>query len=75
MSTRGPLLNTPYGAYLAREVPPPDEELVRVGPGTREQDPEADKRLLRDTRCTVVRGGPRAGNQTGNTMEGETWRS
>src|SRR2546428_13862223 len=34
MSARGSFLNTPYGAYLAREVPPPDEELVRVGPGT-----------------------------------------
>src|SRR5260370_41734136 len=28
------LLNTPYGAYHAREIPPPDEELTRVGPGT-----------------------------------------
>jgi nitrite reductase/ring-hydroxylating ferredoxin subunit len=27
-------LTTPYGAYLAREVPPPDDELTRVGPGT-----------------------------------------
>jgi len=28
------VLNTPYGAYHAREIPPPDEELTRVGPGT-----------------------------------------
>ncbi len=69
------MLNTPYGVYLAREVPPPDEELVRVGPGTPEQDSEADKRLLRETGRTVVRGGPRAGNQTADTTEGETWRS
>src|SRR5947209_1601770 len=34
MSKPRPFLNTPYGAYLAREVPPPDDELVRVGPGT-----------------------------------------
>ena len=34
MSARGSFLNTPYGAYLAREVPPPDDELARVGPGT-----------------------------------------
>jgi nitrite reductase/ring-hydroxylating ferredoxin subunit len=27
-------LNAPYGAYLTREVPPPDDELTRVGPGT-----------------------------------------
>src|SRR5262245_12514275 len=34
MSTSRPFLNTPYSAYLAREVPLPDDELVRVGPGT-----------------------------------------
>jgi phenylpropionate dioxygenase-like ring-hydroxylating dioxygenase large terminal subunit len=34
MSKPRPFLNTPYGAYFAREVPPPDDELVRVGPGT-----------------------------------------
>jgi len=34
MSTSRPFLNAPYGAYLAREEPPPDDELVRVGPGT-----------------------------------------
>src|SRR5262249_48830881 len=34
MSTSRPFLNTPYGAYLARDVPAPDDELVRVGPGT-----------------------------------------
>src|SRR6266849_4355426 len=34
MATPRALLNVPYGAYLAREVPPPDDELTRVGPGT-----------------------------------------
>jgi hypothetical protein len=34
MTTPRPLLNVPYGAYLSREVPAPDEELTRVGPGT-----------------------------------------
>jgi len=34
MAPPNPFLNTPYGAYLAREVPPPDDELTRVGPGT-----------------------------------------
>src|SRR5262245_60792245 len=34
MAPATPFLNTPYGAYLAREVPPPDDELTRVGPGT-----------------------------------------
>jgi phenylpropionate dioxygenase-like ring-hydroxylating dioxygenase large terminal subunit len=34
MSTPRPFLNVPYGAYLSREVPAPDEELTRVGPGT-----------------------------------------
>jgi phenylpropionate dioxygenase-like ring-hydroxylating dioxygenase large terminal subunit len=34
MAPSNPFLNTPYGAYLAREVPPPDDELTRVGPGT-----------------------------------------
>jgi nitrite reductase/ring-hydroxylating ferredoxin subunit len=34
MSTPRPFLNVPYGAYLAREAPPPEDELTRVGPGT-----------------------------------------
>src|SRR5881396_3817678 len=34
MSKPRPFLNTTYGAYFARELPPPDDELVRVGPGT-----------------------------------------
>ena len=34
MTTARPFLNVPYGAYLGREVPGPDEELTRVGPGT-----------------------------------------
>src|SRR5258705_6326483 len=34
MTPAKPFLNTPYGAYLAREVPPPDPELTCVGPGT-----------------------------------------
>ena len=34
MTTPRPFLDVPYGAYLAREVPPPDDELTRVGPGT-----------------------------------------
>jgi hypothetical protein len=34
MSKPRPFLNTPHGAYFARGVPPPDDELVRVGPGT-----------------------------------------
>ena len=34
MSTPRPFLNTSYGAYFSREVPPADDELVRVGPGT-----------------------------------------
>ena len=34
MPPQNPFLNTPYGAYLVREVPPPDDELTRVGPGT-----------------------------------------
>lgn len=34
MSTSRPFLDTSYGAYLARGVPPPDDELARVGPGT-----------------------------------------
>src|SRR5262245_22116993 len=33
MNPSRPFLNTTYGAYFAREVPPPDDELVRVGPG------------------------------------------
>jgi len=35
MSKPRPFLNTPYCAYVAREVPPPDDELVRVGPARR----------------------------------------
>jgi len=34
MTPHNPFLTTPYGAYLARETPPPDDELTRVGPGT-----------------------------------------
>ena len=34
MTPADPFLSAPYGAYLAREVPPPDDELTRVGPGT-----------------------------------------
>ena len=34
MNPPRPFLNTRYGAYLTREVTPPDDELVRVGPGT-----------------------------------------
>jgi phenylpropionate dioxygenase-like ring-hydroxylating dioxygenase large terminal subunit len=34
MAPPKPFLNTPYGAYFAREVRPPDDELTRVGPGT-----------------------------------------
>ena len=34
MSEPRPFLGVPYGAYLARDVPPPDAELTRVGPGT-----------------------------------------
>jgi phenylpropionate dioxygenase-like ring-hydroxylating dioxygenase large terminal subunit len=34
MTTRGPFLTTPFGAYLNREVPADDVELTRVGPGT-----------------------------------------
>ncbi len=34
MTPPNSFLNTPYGAYLAREVPAPDPELTRVGPGT-----------------------------------------
>src|SRR5262249_36113435 len=29
-----PFLDLPFGAYLARDVPPPDDELTRVGPRT-----------------------------------------
>ena len=34
MTTPRAFLNVPYGAYLAREMPGPDDELTRVGPGT-----------------------------------------
>ena len=34
MSSARPFLNVPHGAYLARDVPAPDAELTRVGPGT-----------------------------------------
>ena len=51
-----PFLNSPYGAYFAREVPPPDDELTRVGPGTpcgeyllRFWQPVAFARDLKDT--------------------------
>ena len=33
MTTPRPFLNVPYGAYLSREVPAPDEELTRVAQG------------------------------------------
>ena len=46
--------------------------MLRIAP---EQDPEADKRLLRETGRTVLLGGPRAGNEPADAMEGETWRS
>src|SRR5262249_59410968 len=34
MSQPRPFLDVPFGAYLARDVPPPDDELTRVGPRT-----------------------------------------
>ena len=34
MATIAPFLNVPYGGYLHRDVPPEDEELTHVGPGT-----------------------------------------
>ena len=34
MTTRANFLDEPYGAYFHRDVPQPDDELVRVGPGT-----------------------------------------
>ena len=34
MATSRSFLKVPYGAYLAREIPPPDPELTHVGPGT-----------------------------------------
>jgi phenylpropionate dioxygenase-like ring-hydroxylating dioxygenase large terminal subunit len=34
MSERMPFLNKPYSAYYHRGMPPEDEELTRVGPGT-----------------------------------------
>jgi phenylpropionate dioxygenase-like ring-hydroxylating dioxygenase large terminal subunit len=34
MATRMPFLNKPYSAYHHRGMPPEDEELTRVGPGT-----------------------------------------
>ena len=34
MATKAPFLNQRYGAYNHRDVPEPDEELARIGPGT-----------------------------------------
>ena len=34
MATRAPFLTTPYSGYLHNQVPPEDEELTHVGPGT-----------------------------------------
>ena len=34
MTTTTAFLNTPYGGYLNNRVPPEDEELTHVGPGT-----------------------------------------
>src|SRR5262245_22722299 len=34
MATRAPFLTTPYSGYLHNHVPPEDEELTHVGPGT-----------------------------------------
>jgi nitrite reductase/ring-hydroxylating ferredoxin subunit len=34
MTPPRPFLDVPYGAYLTRDTPPPDDELTRVGPGT-----------------------------------------
>ena len=34
MAERMPFLNKPYGAYYHRGMPPEDEELTKVGPGT-----------------------------------------
>ncbi len=34
MAERAPFLNKPFSAYHHRETPPPDDELIRVGPGT-----------------------------------------
>jgi phenylpropionate dioxygenase-like ring-hydroxylating dioxygenase large terminal subunit len=34
MAARAPFLNAPYSAYHHRRRPAPDDELVRVGPGT-----------------------------------------
>ena len=34
VSTKLPFLNTPYGGYLHNQVPPEDDELTHVGPGT-----------------------------------------
>jgi phenylpropionate dioxygenase-like ring-hydroxylating dioxygenase large terminal subunit len=56
MAPPKPFLNSPYGAYFTREVPPPDDELTRVGPGTpcgeylrRFWQPVAFARDLKDT--------------------------
>jgi len=62
---------------ILREPRPPitthaQDSVLRIPP---EQDPEADKRLLRETGRAVVRGGPRAGHDMGDTREGETCRS
>src|SRR5215475_5475478 len=60
MPPPNPFLNTPYGAYLARHVPPPDDEMTRVGPGTpcgeylrRFWQPVAFARDLRETPLRV----------------------
>ena len=34
ITTSVPFLNVPYGAYVHRDVPPVDEEITHVGPGT-----------------------------------------
>ena len=34
VSTHVPFLNSPYGGYFRNEVPPEDEELTHIGPGT-----------------------------------------
>ena len=34
MVTRAPFLNQKFGAYHHRDIPPVDDELAQVGPGT-----------------------------------------
>ena len=34
MTTSVPFLNTPYGGYMHNQLPPADDELTHVGPGT-----------------------------------------